>query len=81
MSRDPASLPDWPESMGVETAAAFCDLSPAHFQRHCPVPAFRIGRRKLWHRASLAAWLRTQAGIQATEADGTDDWLEAARRG
>lgn len=59
-------LPNWPDAMDRDTAAAFCSVSPGHFESHCPVPPFWIGRRKLWHRRSVAAWLAREAGIGST---------------
>jgi hypothetical protein len=44
--------------MARPTAAAYCDMTPAQFDRQCPVPAKDQGWRGLrWDRAMLDAWI------------------------
>jgi len=50
--------------------------SEGHFRKHCTVPPFAIGRRKLYPREAIYAWWRAKAGI--AKVAGTDqDWFDA----
>ncbi len=61
-------LPDWPALMGVEVAAAYCNMSVDSFER-C-VEAGRVPaavtdlpvRRKMWQRAALDAAINRRVG-------------------
>lgn len=69
-----AELPDWPALMDVKTAARYCSMSAPHFLARCPVPPQRHGRRVLWSRKSIDAWIdRAQTdAVPVTE----EDWVE-----
>lgn len=64
--------PDWPRSMKRGTAAAYCDLLPADFDREVvagklPLP-FILGKHEHWSRVQLDEYLANLAG------EGGDDW-------
>lgn len=58
----PADLPDWPRLLGRDLAAAYVGVSPNTFEATVPVPPIRIGRRELWDKARLDAWVDSLAG-------------------
>lgn len=58
---DYGSAPDWPQAMKRKTAAAYCELSEAAFEREVftgrlPV-SVTLGGREHWHRPALDAAL------------------------
>ena len=57
-------------------AAAYCGVSPNHFDRHVAphVRAVRIGERKLYHVGVIRRWLDLQAGI-AQPSRSNEEWL------
>lgn len=67
----------WPALMTRETAAQYCDMSPAAFDRQCPVAPVDQGWRGLrWKRSGLDAWIeglpekprqRAQEGLQTVD--------------
>ncbi len=66
----------WPAMMLRKTAAAYCDLSEAAFEREVnagrlPAPV-TFGGRAHWHRASLDSDLARIAGIMA-------DWRKESK--
>lgn len=66
------SAPDWPRLMRRATAAAYCDLSPADFERvvtasQLPLPV-KIGREDHWSRVQLDEYCAAMFG------EGVDDW-------
>lgn len=72
----------WPALMRIETAAAYCDMSPVQFDRQCPVQAVDQGWRGLrWKKADLDAWiaalpLRPESGaVDAKTAETPDTAL------
>ena len=71
-----AALPNWPAAMRRETAASYCDMTPAAFEREVlagtlPGPVMLGGER--WHRAGLDAALERLAG------GGASDWRLKAK--
>lgn len=51
-------MSNWPALMSRETAAAYCDMTPEQFDRHCPVAPVDQGWRGLrWKRVKLDAWI------------------------
>lgn len=71
-----AQLPDWPASMSLETAAAYCELPIAVFKRSCPVAPRLIGGHARYGRAALDRWL--DGGIEsATASRKADQWLSS----
>ena len=74
-----AALPDWPADMDRHVAAAYCGVSPNHFERHCPVRPVRMGRALLWRREDIDAWRRARPTVAppryagpATDSRGLD---------
>ena len=66
------SIPDWPRMMRRATAAAYCDLTAAEFEREVakgrlPTP-IKLGDREHWCRIALDEYLGRLAG------DPTSDW-------
>lgn len=66
------SIPDWPRMMRKVTAAAYCDMSVAEFERgvqkgRLPLPV-KVVDQELWSRISLDQRLERLAG------DGVPDW-------
>lgn len=57
----PSQLPGWPRMLSLELAAAYCGVSPSHFEREVEAgekpPSTRSGTRKLWDRHILDEWL------------------------
>lgn len=73
-------LPDWPRSMKRATAAAYCDMSAAEFEREVACgrlpPPFKLGNSEHWDRAAIdedlnriagrsADWRKDQPGLAA----------------
>lgn len=48
---------DWPHGMSAALAAEFCGVSLRHFLAHCPVEPKAIGRRVVYSRRKLEAWI------------------------
>lgn len=74
-----AKMPTWPRMMKRATAAAFCDLSEAEFEREVaagrlpmPIPG-RFGNAPHWSQQHL---LDALAKIEGTAAN---DWRSTAR--
>lgn len=53
-----------PRLLSREAAAAYCGMSPPHFDRHIAeaVPPRGFGRRLLWDRRAIDLWLDRQFG-------------------
>ena len=84
-----ASLPGWPRGLSEDLAAAYVGLSPGSFQRMvdgkdekgqplppaktAPQPVRFPGRRKVWLRDQLDAWLDQLAG-RAPSLGETELW-------
>lgn len=65
-------LPDWPAMMKRDTAARYCDMSAAEFERAIadgtiPLP-IRFGDRERWSRAQLDRYISNAMG------ESTSDW-------
>ena len=63
---DRSALPDWPAAMKRATAAAYCDLSEAAFEREVmagrmPSPV-HLGGREHWRREAIDAALARLCG-------------------
>lgn len=76
MSSRPA-LPGWPALMLRQTAASYCDMKPAEFEREVvsgkfPDPVM-LGGAERWHRVALDAALERIAG------GGGGDWRTKAK--
>ena len=74
-------LRPWPELMGVPDAAAFCGLTANTWRKldragRCPPPVF-LGRRLMWRRADLAAWVA--GGCPPRDADAAAAYAAVAR--
>lgn len=69
---DLVGLPDWPRLLSREQAAAYCGMSPPSFNEHVKVKPLSFGRRRLYDRRDLDAWIdsrrETRTGV---------DWLAA----
>nr|WP_089218544.1 hypothetical protein [Sphingomonas laterariae] len=66
------ALPNWPRMMKRDTAAQYCDMSIAEFERAIasgviPMPV-RFGDRDRWSREQIDAW------IARAEGDAPKDW-------
>jgi hypothetical protein len=66
------SAPDWPRIMRRETAAMYCDLTPAQFEREVadarmPMP-FKLAGKEMWSRAAIDEMVNRLSG------DGVPDW-------
>jgi hypothetical protein len=71
-----SDMPDWPELMKLETAAAFCELPVATFARLCPVQAVTMdkdGKVLRWQREKLRAWIGALGGTEAVSS--AEEWL------
>lgn len=56
----PDALPGWPRRLGLELAAAYLGISPSKLlegEGKAYPAAVRDGRRKLWDRQALDAWV------------------------
>lgn len=74
-ARMAASLPYWPAMMRRATAAKYCELSPAEFEREIsdgrlPMPV-RLGNSEHWSRAQLDVALEILAS-------GGQDWFSGS---
>ena len=73
----PKLLPDWPRMMRRATAAAYCDLTAADFEREVaagrlPLP-IHFGGQDHWSRVAIDEALERLAG------DRLPDWREGSR--
>ena len=75
-----SARPYWPAAMRKATAAAYCDLTPAEFEREVaggrlPMPV-KLGNSEHWNRAAIDAdldriggtsndWRKDQPGLAA----------------
>lgn len=64
--------PDWPRMMRRETAAMYCDLTPAEFEREVadarmPLP-IKLGGKEHWSRIAIDEMLNRLTG------DNVPDW-------
>ncbi len=64
-------LPDWPAMMKRDTAARYCDMSTAEFERAIadgviPMP-IRFGDRERWSRAVLDRYISNATGESAPD--------------
>lgn len=71
------SFPDWPRMMRRSTAAAYCDLTGAEFEREVaagrlPMPT-RLGSDDHWSRVALDEALERLAG------DRQPDWRGSSK--
>lgn len=69
--------PDWPGAMRRETAAMYCDMTPAQFIREVdsngmPQP-FKLGGKEMWSRVTIDKRLAELAG------DIEPDWRAASK--
>lgn len=70
------SVPDWPRMMRRATAAAYCDLSAAEFEREVaggrlPLPV-KLGNSEHWSRIAIDDMLGRLAG------DNGPDWRKGS---
>ena len=76
-------LPGWPRGVRVEWAAAYVGLTPssvreAMARRDFPEPIRVWGKRIVWLREDLDAYLDRKAGrAPATEKEPGSEWMEA----
>lgn len=64
-------LPDWPAIMRRDTAARYCDMSAAEFERAIadgiiPMP-IRFGERERWSRSMLDRYISSATGESAPD--------------
>lgn len=67
-----------PRLLSLRQAAAYCGVSAPTFQSHVPVmPIEKLGRRLLWDRRALDAWLDRESGLESDSQDEqeTDPYL------
>lgn len=74
----PNNLPFWPRGLREPLAAAYVGLSEASFRRFCnagqaPKPVPFPGRRVVWLREDLDAWLDSLAGRTSALAE-VNEW-------
>jgi len=64
-----------PRLLSRDGAAAYCGMSPNHFEEHVAraVPPLQFGRRCLWDVKALDRWLDQQSGL-AHAARSVDEW-------
>ena len=65
-----------PRMICREAAAAYCGVSPAHFDEHVKVDPVMLGRRKVWDLRALDCWLDARSGF-AAPLTSNKKWLEA----
>lgn len=67
-----------PRLLSRDQAAAYCGVSPNHFEDEVApkVPALQIGRRNLWDRKAIDAWLDRRSGL-GDALKPIEDWLGA----
>ncbi len=65
----------WPRLMGLKTAAAYLDVSPNHFKKHCGVEPIPYGGRLLYDRKKL------DEDIDRLSTGGSDSWIEECGSG
>ncbi|MGH8248260.1 MAG: hypothetical protein ACREUU_17700 [Gammaproteobacteria bacterium] len=71
-----AALPDWPRLLSRPVAAAYCGVTAEFFEAQCPVPAIRLGSRKLWDRPAIDRWIDGLGGTVPNQ-DSNLRYLEA----
>lgn len=68
----------WPRLMKLASAASYCDMTPAAFQREVAAgrlpPGRKIGNREHWDKVSL------DRAIDALMGGGEPDWRESLRK-
>ncbi|MFI4985837.1 MAG: hypothetical protein ACHQF3_00175 [Alphaproteobacteria bacterium] len=70
-----------PRLLSHDQAAAYCGISPSHFDVHvdAAVGHIKLGGRRLWDRLALDRWLD---GLSfGGGSSGQDHWVEALGRG
>jgi hypothetical protein len=77
MARRDASIPDWPAMMSRTTAARYCDMSPAEFEREIvaarlPVPCKR-GDGERWARRDI------DEAIERMRSGSVPDWRAGSK--
>lgn len=69
-----------PRLLDRRAAAAYCGVSPGSFETHVPVPAIRVGRRRLWDIRALDRWIDSVFNSVQPQASAKA-WLEALDAG
>lgn len=68
-----------PRLLSLSAMAAYCGMSPAHFDRTIAksVLPLRFGHKRLWDRRAVDRWLDAQSGIADTKesAPSSEDLL------
>lgn len=69
--------PDWPRIMRRETAAMYCDMAPADFEREVadarlPLP-FKLGGKEFWSRSAIDEMINRLTG------DTVPDWRRKSK--
>ncbi len=71
------AIPDWPRMMRRTTAAAYCDLTAAEFEREVASGALpqpiKLGSQEHWSRTALDQHLERLCG------EGAPDWQKACK--
>ena len=52
-----------PRLLSKDAAAAYCGVSPTHFEAHVKVEPIAWGRRTLWDKPALDHWLDQLSGL------------------
>jgi predicted DNA-binding transcriptional regulator AlpA len=71
--QDLIDLPNWPRLLSENQAAAYCGVSGETFRRHVPVEPRRLGRRVLYDRLAIDAWLDS---VNPPRETGMSSWAE-----
>lgn len=62
-------LPDWPQAMTRDVAAAYLMMSINSFDTHVDIDPIRVGGIERWHRAAIDRWLENRNGNQSDFTD------------